>query len=123
MVVKTSTGKPTKIEADRIDDFRRVGCIACRSTLGVFNPSYDVHHIVRGNRRLGHWFTIPLCPQHHRYNDKRGEWTSIAHGSRAFERVHGSELQLWQKTQYLLGLSQQLPSTLTSPSPTANGTH
>ena len=101
--MKTSTGKPTKREAERIDSFRNVGCIACRATLGLFNSQYDVHHIVRANRRLGHWFTIPLCPQHHRYKGD-GVWTSIANGSKAFVKVHGSEESLWKKTQYLLGL-------------------
>lgn len=110
--MKTCLPSPTKKEASRIDDFRKVGCIACRSTFGIYNPQYDVHHIVRG-KRLGHWFTIPLCPQHHRnIYDRDGAWTSIAHGRKAFERVHGSEGSLWKKTQYLLGMEAALPKGL-----------
>ena len=104
--MRTSTRAPTKRETERISLFRKVGCIACRSTLGLFNDQYDVHHIISGNRRRGHWYTIPLCPQHHRnILGRDGEWTSIAHGSKAFEEVHGSEESLWKKTQYLLGLN------------------
>ena len=107
--MRSSLGKPTKKEKERIDRFSVVGCVACRSTLGVYNSQYDIHHIIRGNRRVGHWFTIPLCPQHHRnIYDRDGEWTSIAHGSKAFERIHGSEESLWEKTQYLLGLPREM---------------
>lgn len=109
--MKTSTGKATKREAARIKRlFTDVGCICCGLAFGMRNCQIEVHHIVQGNRRLGHWYTLPLCVAHHRVKGVAG-WTSIANGTKAFSRVHGSELDLWLKVQHMLGLSDELPQT------------
>lgn len=113
--MKHSTGKPTKYEQQRIDAMLRFGCAAL-AQLGIWHVA-EVHHIVEGNRRLGHWYTLPLSPAVH-----RGIWTpelieiippdmrvSIADGSKAFERVFGTERDLWMKVQVRLGLPALWP--------------
>lgn len=106
--MRTSTGKPTQREQARFDMFPALGCICCLLRFGTTNLSYDVHHIISGGRRLGHWWSLPLCPQHHRYKGT-GPWTSIANGSKAFSRIHGTELDLWLKVQHILNLDDEFP--------------
>lgn len=107
--MKTSTGKPTKAERARFAMFQGLGCICCLLRFGTTNLSYEVHHIMRGGRRLGHWYSLPLCERHHRTRYQRGAWTSIADGSKAFSLIHGTELDLWLKVQHILKLSDELP--------------
>src|SRR5690606_28348005 len=82
----------------------------------------ECHHIVEGNRRLGHWFTLPLCPGHH-----RGAWRphqrqhyaelglslppSISSGSKRFERHYGSEKELFMRVQARLELPLNWPTS------------
>lgn len=117
--MKTSTGAPTKAEAERIKRMLALGCIVCMEQFGVVQPA-ECHHIVRGNRRLGHWYTLPLCCGHH-----RGYWpdldaikayvvdppVSIASGTKAFAAAYGSEMYLWALVQYQLDLPGDAPSS------------
>jgi|SRR5689334_5304052 len=113
-----STGKPTKYEQQRFDAMMRLGCVCC-AQLDIPNPAIDRHHIVKGNKRLGHWYTLPLCPGHH-----RGVWTpeqielippdlriAISDGSKLFEKQYGSERELWTKVQRRLKLPTVWPSS------------
>jgi len=113
-----STGKPTRYEQQRFDAMMRLGCVCC-AQLDLPNPSTDRHHIVEGNKRLGHWYTLPLCPGHH-----RGVWspeqieiippdlrTAISDGSKLFEKHYGTERELWMKVQARLKLPAIWPSS------------
>lgn len=101
----------TKHELERLDAMRRLGCVFC-AVLGIANTATDVHHIVEGNRRLGHWYTLCICPGHH-----RGAWTpeqkqiltpdrliGIYSGSKEFEPIYGTEREMWTKVQRRLRL-------------------
>lgn len=90
--------------------FTEVGCICCLLRFGTYNGLIEVHHIVRGNKRIGHWYTLPLCRAHHQTKGE-GVWTSIANGRKAFAAIHGSEFDLWLKVQHMLKLDDELPST------------
>lgn len=104
--------RATAHETRRINRMKaEIGCICCLLRTGVQNYHCEVHHIVRGNKRLGHWYTLPLCRSHHRIRGVGGIFTSIADGSKAFTRVHGTELDLWLKVQHMLELSDELPPT------------
>jgi hypothetical protein len=68
---------------------------------------------VRGNKRLGHWYTLQVCVGHH-----RGQWTDqvtrvgISSGRHALMNAYGyDELELWQRQQVVLGLDDALPLT------------
>lgn len=87
------------------------GCIACRIRLGVHEPT-TVHHITDGGRRLGHLFTIPLCPWHHQGYCRSGMTSksmeaqfgpSLAKSKRDFERIFGTELDLLEQVRTCLG--------------------
>lgn len=100
-----SSPSPTKAEKSRWDRFRNIGCITCLLSSGVKGEPYDIHHLLVGGRRAGHWFTIPLCPSHHRDPNQ----PSIAAGSKVFSSIHGTEWDAWLKTQHLLNLDDTLP--------------
>jgi hypothetical protein len=76
------------------------GCIACRKD-GHDTPA-SVHHIVQGNRRLGHLFTIGLCPEHHKSDGRIVP--SIHNQRRQFVHRYGSELELLAELQVALGV-------------------
>jgi len=87
----------------------------CCALKGNTTPGrVEIHHIIRGNRRLGHWYTIPLCGAHHRGNratrDTLGP--AVHDGMKAFREAYGyDDLELWQRLQVLLGLDDSLPSS------------
>jgi hypothetical protein len=108
--------KPTKNEAERIEAMMRLGCRACAS-LNLFCPADECHHIVEGNKRLGHNFTIPLCRGHHRgiWNPELQEILSpqelvaISSGRHAWRRIYPNEFELWCSVQDRLHLPKLWP--------------
>lgn len=102
-----------KMEAQRIADMMKLGCVAC-AHLQLPVPAIECHHILDGHRRLGHWFTIPLCRGHH-----QGDWRSspvpplqrvaISDGRKAFTAIYPSERELWDRVQVRLHLSRAWP--------------
>jgi len=108
--------RATAEEARRINRMKaEIGCICCLLRTGVPNYHVEVHHIVRGNKRLGHLYTLPLCRSHHRIRGVGGIFTSIADGRKAFNKIHGTELDLWLKCQHMLELPDDLPATKVLP--------
>lgn len=74
-----------KLERTYMDAVQRIGCLICG------NPA-QVHHINSGGRRIGHFFTLPLCPDHH-----EGNVLSIGNTKKTFIRKFGSEIYLMLK--------------------------
>ena len=64
--MKHSTGKPTKAEAERMSKMKEQGiCMACYQ-IGIKGNQYiEIHHLLSGNKRIGHMATVSLCPWHH----------------------------------------------------------
>jgi len=106
----------TKAEQERIDRMQRLGCPAC-AFLEIPNVACDLHHILIGGERAGDWYTLFLCPGHH-----RGAWSAeqleliepqqrvaISDGRKAFTRVYCSEREMWETVQHRLGLSIAWP--------------
>ena len=55
-----------KDEAQRISISKNyISCLPCL-LIGFKNSHADYHHIVSGNKRLGHNFGFPMCLWHHR---------------------------------------------------------
>lgn len=99
--VKAKPGKctPTAEEARWMSAIVEYGCIACALD-GRWHRPAEVHHILRGGRRMGHLYTLPLCPGHHR--DGTGDPGLIArHPWKArFERIYGAEMDLLALMQH-----------------------
>lgn len=76
-----------------------LGCVVCRNEGHGASPA-EVHHLLKSGRRMGHRFTIPLCPPHHRPTIVE---TNIVFVSRhpykkRFESKYGTELELLEQT-------------------------
>lgn len=91
---------PTKTEREWMARIADMGCIACRKD-GISSPA-SVHHIVQGNRRLGHLFTLPLCYLHHQGDGR--EVPSVHFSKRTFVQRYGTELELLAELQTELGI-------------------
>lgn len=100
--MRHSTGRPTKDERARMDAIKDGPCLCCRMR-GWPSLYPDIHHLLYGNKRRGHLFSIGLCPWHHRgvvpygfdrqtMHDRYGP--SLAHGSKPFHAEFGSDDEL-----------------------------
>jgi hypothetical protein len=121
--VQHSTGAMTKAEKDRITRILGLGCVAC-AHLGIPNGRHiQVHHLIQGNRRLGHTFTIPLCEQHHTGYNWQELWgiipnemqVSLADGRKAWVKCYPTEKELWERVQDRLHLAKEWPESKVLP--------
>ena len=82
---------PTKAEREHMGRIKMMPCIVCCHA----EPS-DCHHITRNGRRLGHFFTLPLCKEHHDL------LTTL--GIPVWERKFGSQMHLLGLVCRILGI-------------------
>lgn len=61
--------------------------------------------LLKSGRRMGHLFTIPLCPAHHRGQRNDEVCTSRHPYKSAFERRYGTEAELLAMTRELVGVA------------------
>ena len=95
----------TPRQREWLDRLAELSCIACRKD-GIADTPGEVHHIVQGNRRLGHLFTLLLCPPHHRGDGRMVP--SVHFTKRTFVQRYGSELELLAELQVALGLYDRI---------------
>jgi hypothetical protein len=97
---------PNKAEKARIEAMMKLGCIVC-DYFGAKSRAQECHHIVEGNKRLGHWYTLPLDRICH------SEINAITKGGEPSER------QLWERVQLKLMLPIYWPKSKILPRRTA----
>lgn len=125
----TSLNSPTKYEQERMEAMLRLGCCCC-AQLNLWCVA-ECQHIVEGSKRLGHWYTLPICPGHHRgvWSDDQVEVippamrVAISDGSKVFDKLYGTQRQLWFKVQKRLGLMAVWPSSKVLPRRGLGGNH
>lgn len=101
-------------EFARMDRIRGLQCMCCAIKGDFTDKPIEVHHIIRGNKRMGHWYTIPLCSDHHRGTraNKNAKGPAVHGGMKAFREAYGyDDLELWQRLQVVLGMDDSLPSS------------
>lgn len=127
-MLKHSTARPTARERAWLDRIVKYGCLCCIAAgYQCVEEVVERHHIIVGRRRLGHFFTLPLCRGHHRL-----VWTprqmsllapeyrvAISSGLKAFARVFGSERDLWEILRDHIGLATEWPTSKILPRRTA----
>jgi Recombination enhancement, RecA-dependent nuclease len=84
---------------------RAHGCIVCRQA-GYESPA-EIHHILSGGRRMGHYHAIGLCAVHHRGQVNNAEAVSRHPWRTEFERRYGTELELLEQTRTICGEHQR----------------
>jgi hypothetical protein len=101
----------TKADRTRFDKLHKLGCICCKKA-GSGYRAPDIHHVLRGGRRIGHQATLPLCPWHHRRVPLGGAHDyqycvkvlgpSLADGSKPFNARWGNQLALLEEVDELI---------------------
>lgn len=110
--MKTSTGNRNKAEQARFDAMKEMCvCMACRQR-GLQASYIEIHHLLSGNKRRGHKYTISLCLWHHRAQLMYGYTKkdlreiygpSLAEGSKPFHFWFGTDDDLLAEQDRLLG--------------------
>lgn len=117
MIWHPNMPKPTADESRRLKLIMSMSCAICALHGDVQKRTLECHHIVRGGKRLGHWYTLQLCKGHHRgiwdLRSPQSSQVAICDGRKAFRAAHGGydDLQIWQRQQFVLGLDDALPSS------------
>lgn len=111
--MKNNAPRQTKRERARTATILALTCVYCTLSGDFRKRPLENHHIVRGNKRMGHWYTLQVCVGHH-----QGQYTDqpihvgIHSGRHALKEAYGyDELELWQRQQVALGLDDELPAT------------
>jgi len=104
-----------KAEQARFDKMKEAGiCMACHQRVGMHWQHIEIHHLLSGNKRIGHMATVSLCPWHHRgvYQSGHGHdkdsmtqslGASLANGSKPFRAEFGSDAELLAMQNEMLG--------------------
>ena len=94
-----ANAKPwTKAEHARAERMAlQIGCIFC-ALMGDKGPCDERHHIISGNKRMGHGYTLPVCQKHH----------GMCHDSTFGHQV---QIDAWLKVQHILELDDSLPKS------------
>lgn len=80
--------------------------------VGCDEEGCDYQHMKYGNIRMGHMYGYALCPWHHRRVPLEGMTPkemvseygpSLMDGGKTFARAYGSEQELWERQNQLLG--------------------
>lgn len=103
MMALGKCGTLTKADKERFRLLQEHGCAACRKDGYCQDP--DIHHILRGGNRMGHQYTIPLCPYHHRGINPDGRMVqgpTLCDNKREFVERYGTEMQLLDEVNYWL---------------------
>ena len=91
----------TKAEKDHLDAVAALGCLVCGAPANIHhlrrNPETGQH--LGMGQRASHFHVIPLCQFHHQTG---GFGIAFHAGPREWERLHGTETELWTLTQNLL---------------------
>jgi len=91
---------PTAEEKRWMNAICKHGCIVCWNTKGIWSPA-SPHHIDGKTKPDTHFKTIPLCGPHHQI---KGEgWETRHYNKTAFEKAYGTEYELLEQMQGIIG--------------------
>lgn len=107
-----STAKPTHADLERFAALRRLGCFACHVDGRLRQCAVtEIHHQLRGGKRIGHHATIPLGRWHHQgvANGTANEQMLATYGpsfhkhTRAFRERYGTDAEVLAQVNDLIG--------------------
>ena len=118
--MRHSTGTPTKAEKARMDAMKEMRiCMACYLNGSKERRYIEIHHLLSGNKRIGHLASVSLCVWHHRgitWDSESDAFRtvakmteaygpSLAHGSKPFRARYGSDAELLALQNEFLGVT------------------
>lgn len=104
---------PTAEQRRRWELIRADGCVACH-VWGAGFMLAEIHHLKSGNVRMGHDYTVGLCPWHHRgvrafpqHEMEQAHGPSLANGVKTFWNEYGSDEWLLNAQNILIGWTKE----------------
>ncbi len=100
--------RATKAEKERMAKLKGMPCVACLWWILLQDSPTEVHHLLSGNKRRGHHYTVPLCVYHHRgipaatKDEEKTIGPSLARSSKAFHAAFGTDDELLARTNAML---------------------
>lgn len=94
MVAWKGQPKATKAELEHMARVKELPCCIC--VAGEQTSITEVHHLKLGNKRMGHFYVIPLCSTFH--HPKAYQWTYC-------------QRALWQSVMDDLGIVMDWPTS------------
>jgi hypothetical protein len=94
MVMWKGMTPATAAELEHMARVKQLPCCLCLA--GMQRSVTEVHHIKRGNKRLGHFYVLPYCKFGH-------------HANASYHTQH--ERALWQKLNDELGIVRDWPTS------------
>jgi len=91
MVAYAGMKRATADELAHLAAVKQLPCCLCLT--GMQRTRTEVHHLIRGNKRLGHFYVLPYCRAHH--------------ATAQYHKQH--EKALWQKLNDQLGIVRAWP--------------
>jgi len=80
------------------NDVASLCCLVCRNEKLADDSLAVIHHLVRGSKRLGPRFILPLCPPHHQTG---GRGVALHPHKAVWQKIHGTEkelvMQVWNE--------------------------
>ena len=96
----------TKAETAHMAKVAAYGCIICRWFMGGIRSEAHVHHMLtKGGKRMGHFYTLGLCPSHHEGHGVTNAMRRVgivprSDSQRTFEKAYGmTEAQMLERLQ------------------------
>ena len=100
---------PTAEEKAWMQAAQAFGCIVCWLQHQVHSQA-EIHHLKRGDRRMGHLFSLSLCYPHHRGGAGTGMFISRHPWGSRFEAAYGTELDLLEKLRLIISAGEPCPT-------------
>ncbi len=104
--------RATAAEKARMARLKEMPCVCCGIDGSEQIGPTEVHHLLSGNKRRGHLFTIPLCCVHHRgvvppwtfspFRIRTFYGVCLAKFPKRFRELYGSDDELLARTNKLL---------------------
>ncbi len=85
-----------------MDAIAKLGCIVCRTRLGMHQPEISIHHIDGRTKANAHLNTIPLCALHHQLGGDSGSYIAVHPWKARFEAAYGTQEELRQECARLI---------------------
>lgn len=95
--------QPTAEEKRHMKKVAALGCIVCLLFEEVFTPA-SIHHMEGKTKPGAHFKALPLCFRHHQEGSCCDEWVSRHPHKARFEERYGTEEQLLEHVNKLIGV-------------------
>lgn len=94
--MKARNEKRTKEEDAHLAALKQMPCIINNRDCG---NGHEIQHVTDGGRRLGHFYTIPACFNHHQRQSPLPFGEAMDKGARTFAAKYGSSASLVERTR------------------------